>query len=145
MTMRGAGGFTLVELLVVLVVMALLAALASPEFHRALPGLELRANASDIAAALRGARSAAIRDNRETTVAIDVDANRYRLKKWHALRGDVRLSLYTAERERLDRGTGRIRFFPDGTSTGGRVSLAEGERSYHVVVDWLTGRVDVVQ
>ncbi len=78
-------------------------------------------------------------------MAIDVDANRYRLGEWRALRGDVRLSLYTAERERLDRGTGRIRFFPDGTSTGGRVSLAEGERSYHVVVDWLTGRVDVVQ
>ena len=38
---------------------------------------------------------------------------------------------------------GGIRFFPDGSSTGGRVTLSHGSRQYFVDVDWLTGRVSV--
>ena len=38
---------------------------------------------------------------------------------------------------------GAIRFFPDGGSNGGRITLAAGERKYDVDVDWLTGRVAI--
>jgi len=38
---------------------------------------------------------------------------------------------------------GDIRFNPDGSSTGGRISLADGRRRLGVGVDWLTGRVSV--
>ena len=44
-----------------------------------------------------------------------------------------------------EQDTGAIRFFPDGSSTGGRVTLMVGERSYAVDVDWLTGRVRVLE
>jgi len=39
--------------------------------------------------------------------------------------------------------TGGIRFFPDGSSTGGRISVARGQRTLVVEVDWLLGRVSV--
>ena len=46
-----------------------------------------------------------------------------------------------------DRGPGPaigdIRFQPDGSSTGGRITLADGRRRMAVGVDWLTGRVSV--
>jgi general secretion pathway protein H len=42
-------------------------------------------------------------------------------------------------------GDNEIRFFPDGTSTGGRLTLALGERQEHVVVDWLTGAVSITE
>jgi general secretion pathway protein H len=38
---------------------------------------------------------------------------------------------------------GSIRFFPDGSSTGGSISLASGRETHTVVVDWLTGRVRI--
>ena len=42
-----------------------------------------------------------------------------------------------------DDKVGAIRFYPDGSSTGGRITVASGERKYLVDVDWLTGRVSI--
>ena len=38
---------------------------------------------------------------------------------------------------------GAIRFYPDGSSTGGRITVSSGERKFLVDVDWLTGRVSI--
>jgi general secretion pathway protein H len=40
---------------------------------------------------------------------------------------------------------GAVRFDPDGGSTGGRVAIAGGDNTWWVGVDWLSGRVSVVQ
>jgi general secretion pathway protein H len=53
------------------------------------------------------------------------------------------LALLTVSGERRNAETGGIRFNPDGSSTGGRVSIGDGRRSIAVGVDWLTGRVSV--
>jgi general secretion pathway protein H len=42
-----------------------------------------------------------------------------------------------------DEGAGTVTFFPDGTSTGGTITLSQGTHRYYVAVDWLTGQVDV--
>ena len=36
-----------------------------------------------------------------------------------------------------------MRFFADGGSNGGRVTLAAGERKFDIDIDWLTGRVAI--
>ncbi len=53
------------------------------------------------------------------------------------------LQLLTGTAELIDDGSGRIRFYPDGTSTGGRVTVTDAGRDYNVRIDWLTGRVTV--
>ena len=55
----------------------------------------------------------------------------------------LELKLYTAQSEIVDDRRGAIRFYPDGSSTGGRVTVAAGERRLLVDVDWLTGRVSI--
>jgi general secretion pathway protein H len=55
----------------------------------------------------------------------------------------IRLTLLTARREQIDETQGRIRFFPDGTSTGGAVRLRREARAYEVAVDWFDGRVSI--
>src|SRR5689334_10103049 len=69
------GGFTLLELLVVLAILGLTVALAVPVFHRVMPGLELKATARSVAAALREARGLAVSSNREVAVTIDVNSH----------------------------------------------------------------------
>ena len=141
-------GFTLVELLVVLVILGLLLSLAPAAFDRALPGLQLKEAARDVAAALRQARGLAVRDNREAVLIFDTEARTYRVGETggpRQLDPDIEITLLTAESELTDEFTGGMRFFPDGTSTGGQVKLTRGTRDYAVRVDWLTGRVEIVE
>lgn len=139
-----ARGFTLVELLVVLGIAALLVALAAPMISRGLPGAELKAAASDVAGGLRRVHGQAIAKNREAVFRIDVASRRAVVgeeSKPLALPPELRLTVVVGDTEVVGADVGGIRFFPDGSSTGGRVTLALDDRAYDVRVDWLTGRV----
>lgn len=137
-------GFTLVELLVVLAIIGLLLSLVPVAFDRVLPGLELDSTTRDLAAALRQARSRSIRDNRDIALILDLDGRRYQVEgvgRVHEIDEAIEIRLLTAAEELEGEGRGRIRFFPDGTSTGGRVTLSAAGASRTVEVDWLSGRV----
>ena len=145
---RGAAsrGFTLIELLVVFLVLGLIVTLAPIGFQRVLPSLQVKSAARDVAAALREVRGQAIRENRERFLAVDVEGGSFGFggERRQTLDADIELSILTAVSELDETGGGRIRFFADGTSTGGRVTLARGDTRYHVLIDWLTGRVRIV-
>ena len=84
--------------------------------------------------------------DRAQALMVDVDHGLFRpggSQRAHAVAPSIRLSLLTVAQERIERGVGSIRFFPDGSSTGGRVSLVQGDRRSDVLVDWLSGRVSV--
>jgi general secretion pathway protein H len=54
---------------------------------------------------------------------------------------DMELRLLTAAEEQTGQSTGRVRFYPDGSSTGGRIKLVAGARAWDVEIAWLTGEV----
>jgi general secretion pathway protein H len=148
MSPAGERGFTLLELLVVLVVIGLVLVATPRLIGGGTPALETRAAAREIAAALRRARSDAIRDNREVAVVVDTDAGAYTIGEagaWRALPERVRLSVETAASELRDEDTAGVRFFPDGSASGGRITVMREGHSYHVMLDWLTGRVSIVE
>jgi general secretion pathway protein H len=139
------GGFTLIELLVSLAILGLALTLIAgykPPWSR---GLGLQATAGELAASLRLARSEAILSNRPVLFDLDLIGHRYRIGTETARRlpADLSLELLTISGEALNGREGDIRFNPDGSSTGGRISLADGRRRIGVGVDWLTGRVSV--
>ena len=143
-SVHGAG-FTLIELLVSLAVLGLALSLIvgyKPPWSR---GLGLRATAAELAAGLRLARSEAILSNRPVVLDLDLAGHRYRVGTGtpRDLPADLSLELLTISGEALNGREGTIRFNPDGSSTGGRISLADGRRRIGVGVDWLTGRVSV--
>ncbi len=144
MALRASRGFTLVELLVVLAIGGLLLTLTPPLITAALPGVELKAAARRTAGALRLAREIAIAEGRDAAWVIDVENNRYQIDGDHrrgSLPGGLDIELVAAEQEMQSDGVGAIRFFPDGSSTGGRVILKRGDAGYQVGVNWLTGRI----
>lgn len=143
---RGVRGFTLLELVVVLVIVSVGLVLVAPRFSGALVGLELKGAARDVASGLRYARGRAIATGRETRLALDVDTGRYWIDgdpRERSLPNGVDLRLVVGRSEVFNDGVGAITFFPDGSSTGGRVILSVDERQFRVDVHWLTGGVRV--
>jgi general secretion pathway protein H len=132
-----------VELLVVLAIAALAMSAVPPLFSAAMPGLEMKAAARKTLTSLRFARELAIRQGADQALMVDVEERRLDLSGHRSLSLPKRLTLKleAADREMIDDQRGAIRFFPDGSSTGGRIMLGYGDSGYQVGVNWLTGRV----
>jgi len=142
-----AAGFTLIEMIVVIAILGLMMVLVSVNGTPVSPATHARAAAEAISGALRTARSEAVTDNRGVEVTIDLTRRSYRLGAAPAvtLPGDLRLALLTSTDQQVSDSVGRIRFNPDGSSSGGRVSVEGGNRTWWVGIDWLSGRVSIVE
>ena len=102
--------------------------------------LRLDATARAMAATLRTARADAMRHGTETRVVIDPEARIYGPPgDPRTLPADMAVEVGVASAER-DRTGGDVRFYPDGRSSGGAVTLGAGGRTVLVAVDWLTGQ-----
>jgi general secretion pathway protein H len=138
-------GFTMIEIVVVLAVLGLvltsIVGYKPPWSSR----LGLRGAATELASALRLARSEAILRNRSVAFEIDLAGHHFRVGTGavRQLPPKLSIALLTVSGERRDVMAADIRFSPDGSSTGGRISIADGVQTIAVGVDWLTGRVSV--
>jgi general secretion pathway protein H len=143
--MRADSGFTLIEMLVVIAIIALIGAFVLPQFSGAQAKADMNSTAHRLAAGLRTTRSLAMAHGRSEMFTVDVAHGLYRAGAGatQAIDKQVRVTLVTASQERIDAAAGNIRFFADGSSTGGGLSLRAGTRSALVLVDWLTGRVSI--
>jgi len=143
--MTNSRGYTLLELLVVFTVMGLVLASVPMIVASARPGPTARVAAEELAAALRLTRGQAIGLYAPAVLLLDVERRAYRGAdgREHALAEELDLNFVTARSELAGDTAGQIRFFPDGSATGGRITVTDGGRSYVVTVDWLTGAVDV--
>ena len=142
-----APGFTLLEVLVVLVIIALATTLAAMALGGGLEGMRLRSSSKEIAAQLRYARTQAIATGVPQRFAIDPRGHRWQgAGKRH---GKIPPSLgvdFIGAREVQSRaGEGAILFFPDGASTGGRVRLSVKRAAWRIDVAWLTGEVTLAR
>ena len=93
------------------------------------------------ASALRLARAQAIARNADVVLAIDADRRLLESPAMPPTRidADIAIAMTVAAPERRGRGTGAIRFFPDGTSSGGDIILTLGARHARIEANWLTG------
>ena len=144
---RNQRGFTLVELIVVMVIIALMMGLVAASLSRSVSSAEARAATRKLVANLRYTRTKAIVDKQEKTFSVDIENRSYTApgRKAITLPDGVELSLTTARSEMTDENVGGIRFFPDGGSTGGHIEMYVNGREYRVDVAWLTGEATLRQ
>jgi type II secretion system protein H len=138
-----APGFSLIEVILVLFVITLVAAVAAPIIGRTVDGVRMRTEVAGFSATLRHAREQAVATQRPHRVEINP--------------AEHRLSVIADESDvRLTRSLGRqvsvqaipplaltVSFEPHGVSSGGDFRLGTGALVYLVSVDPLTGRVRV--
>ena len=144
--MRRESGFTLLEIMVVLAIGAIVYALILSAPLGKASAADLKAAARTVASGLRQAQSTAMATRKDAVLTIDVESREFVTTldpNPRKLQGNIDLKLYAAQSEVTSERRGSIRFYPDGSSTGGRITVASGERKYLVDVDWLTGRVSI--
>jgi general secretion pathway protein H len=148
-TKRGAAqdGYVLLEMVCVLAIIGLLAAVILPAIPRATGRTGLQRYAVAAAALLEGDRVAALRQRARVATLIDAETRTIRSGAGDGvvqLPEDVRLDAMLPARC-YDRPTGMsIDFFPSGMSCGGVVALTHSGAEYEIRVNWLTGAIDVV-
>ncbi len=143
--MRAARGFTLLEMIVVVVLFAAISALAASVVSRNLPAQQLRRATREIAAQLRYTRARAISTGTAQVFVFDTRTRAWRGPDRH--HGDVPASIQVvataAQGEQEGDQTAVVRFFPEGAATGGRFVLRRDRAAWQIDIEWLTGEVRV--
>lgn len=140
-------GFTLVELMFVMVIVAFMLALVGTSISQSISGAEMRTAARKVSAGLRYTRTKAILSKSEQVFLLDTETRRYTAadREPVELPEGMNVELNTARSELTSETAGGIRFYPDGGSTGGNVRLEANGRVYQVNVAWLTGEAALAQ
>ncbi|HVV64322.1 MAG TPA: prepilin-type N-terminal cleavage/methylation domain-containing protein [Rhizomicrobium sp.] len=128
-----SSGFTLLETLVVIAIMALIAALVAPDMERTLEGLSLQQSVRLLQADLRVARGTALRTGQK----VDLEAtNGGREYDWiggtRYMPAGVTLQM-----------SNPIVVYPDGSVVSANIVMAARGRRYAIAVDPVTGGVTV--
>ncbi len=141
--MKRRNGFTLVEVLVVLVMFAVIAGAVAFNMSGSLKATKIRGASKELVAALRYTRSQAVVKHQEQRLLIDVENKSYQApgKEKVTFPEGMELKVFAAESEVPSENQAGFRFFSDGSSTGGRVTLIYDERFWRINVAWLTGEI----
>ncbi|MDX7951713.1 prepilin-type N-terminal cleavage/methylation domain-containing protein [Lichenihabitans sp. Uapishka_5] len=142
MTGDRTAGFTLIEAIIVLGLMALGMALLGPMVRRGTSPRDLEAFGTRVAIEARRARTESMRLNVETALVFDAPGRAFLVRPGQGrlpVPHDVTATLVTS-RSMDDGERPTIRFLPDGRSSGGEVRLSlPGATAVRIAVDWLTG------
>jgi general secretion pathway protein H len=139
-------GFTLLELMVVLFIVVLGFSAIGINLSSGNSATEIKAAARDIVSALRYARGQALISHQETTLTLDLAKNSYTVSsrgKVYPIPKAIKVTVVTAQSEITGEGLGNIRFFADGSSTGGRITLERGKAAWQIDINWLTGQIEL--
>jgi general secretion pathway protein H len=137
-------GFTLMELLVVMLLVAMTVTAVTSVYRAPSSGAQVKSAAMHVASRLRDLRSAAMQTGTQRLAEIDPTARVVRFSDGRTplvLNRTLNIAVTAADTERTSAQTVGIRFYPNGSSSGATIKLISERQGYEVRVNWLTGRV----
>ena len=123
--LRNDRGFTLIEVLIAFALMAIVAVIVLPQFNDP-TGRQLNRTAEVVLEAADRQRSEAMTSGAAIVFALPEDLN----------------PGVSAEAQ-SDIAGGVLTFFPDGSSTGGSITLSDASGSLRINLDWATGETSL--
>ena len=138
-------GFSLMEMVVVLAVITIAAAVAAPGATRTIDSARARAEVGTVAAFLRSTRTHAVSRGQALEVRVDSQTHTLLMRRPDRDGEDTVQATRAVSpllRIAADPPPPHVTFFPHGMSTGARFTVATpGPRTYVITVDPLSGRV----
>ena len=142
--MPSTRGFTLLELLIVITIVALMSTLVGVNLVGREPA-DLESVARTLITDLRYVRSRALIGNIDTAITFDIADNTYasrEAKIERSLPKTLQMKL-TVDRRDIDDTRGQIVFYPNGSSSGGEISLSRDGRIMEIATSWVNGYVEL--
>ncbi len=138
---KTAGGFTLLELLIVLMLISIIIAIVSVSLASVANSTGLESDARSIAATLRSARALATIEGRRENVLIDMDSRRFGIedRKFRYLRRGVNIEVVDDNGEEIQSGIYKMSFSPSGALDGGTVIIWNRKKQLRIEPDPVTG------
>jgi len=133
-------GFTLFELLIVIVLVGVATSILALGVSRGMHAANERSALAHMVSALRSARVQAIASGQPVRAVFDLQRRQVQApgRKPEGWPEDLRVRLQTA------RGLGAaFEFYPDGAASGGNILISRGQARWRIDVSWLTGSVQL--
>ena len=140
-------GFTLLEMVCVLALIAMMAAVLLPFIPHQTSRSRLQAYALQIANLLKADRNAAIRRGVDVSTLVDAGGRAIRSGATAGMvriPDDVRFDALLPQTCNRRAALSTISFFASGMSCGGTIALTRLDAGYEIRVNWLTGRIEIV-
>jgi type II secretion system protein H len=145
-------GFTLLELMLILVVMCLVAVVTYPSMLRGRTAFHLRAVGRDVVNALRFARETAVAEQKVMIVSVDFESQKITVAddvgdgaRSFAPPSDVKIQRLASSSGELQQGPLRIRFLPNGSSDDAEILLkSDSGATLKIVADPIRGAARIV-
>lgn len=137
-------GFTLLEMLIAISIAGLILATSVPAAHKMYVSMQYREAVRDVRRVLESARYLAIVTGQSADVVITPREGllQYGDEKSRLLPPFVKLETETAAELMSDGDKAVIRFYSDGSSTGGTVYVGRNDNWISLHVGWLLGSVE---
>ncbi len=149
-------GFTLIELMLVLLIIGLGTAFIAPTVANSLVNVRLKAATRRLSAVLRYARSMAVSNKNTVQVFIDIDNASYSaqvpsadnsgegLSGATAFPADIKFKEVKIGEEVSTSGVVQLLFYPKGNTSGGEIVLENSRgRTYKITIDPIIGKVKI--
>lgn len=138
-------GFTLIELMIVLVLISLIIGLSAVYFARSMPSIKLGAAVRELSATIRHVRTLAMNDGKFRTLNIDLDAKRYGIEGlgYKSLDPGITIMVLDPSAGEVRKGIYPLVFQASGGVQGGTIILGSGKREISIGLDPVVGSVVV--
>jgi len=137
-------GFTLIEIIVVVLLISLIAGMSVMSFSKALPSQKLEATAREMIAGFRQARSTAVTAGRWQVLFINIEGRSFGIEgsgQTRTIPDSVSVKVIDAINGEITQGGYRFVFSPVGVAEGGTVVLSSGKKSLTLDIDPVVGVV----
>jgi prepilin-type N-terminal cleavage/methylation domain-containing protein len=134
-------GFTLLELLVVLLLMAIITGFGAIYFAGKAGGSRTTQTAREITVALRQGRALAAETGEEQTLLVDFDSRSYGIegKRTKVIPADIAIIISDPFQGEIGRGKYNIHLSPSGGVQGGTIHLTKGQSTTNIYLDPVVG------
>ena len=141
------GGFTLLELVIVMLLAGLILGLATVQFATSLPSARLSATGRDISATIRQMRFLAQNREEDMILTLDLDARQYGMEGFRMKPIPVNIGIKVLDPAygEVHNGKYPIYFHSTGGVEGGMVVLSYRKKAIYIEMDPVMGSVKIRQ